>query len=477
MMGNLKQLGVALGLFASGLIAAAEPASSKDVRLRQGYGGLAAGTGKPNFVVIFTDDQVYRAIGYNNPEVKTPNLDSIANEGLIFNNAYVASPLCTPSRASMMSGVFPQQHGVIAFYKEGFKDFVKGGSKAELTLPNQLRKAGYHCAFWGKSHLGDPKNYGFQEGKETRGANDKLTFKLVDEFLARAAKDPQPFFLWIGVRQPHVPLLPEQKWLDLYDVADINLAPNFREKPLTESVFNQSGSREKTGYRDSKYTRNWKKLPAGPPRNADVMRDFTKAYYATISHLDDQIGQLMKQLKELKLDKNTVIVFLSDNGYHLGTHGLGNKITMHEESVRVPMFIHWEGLKAKGQRTDALTSSLDLYPTLLEIAGVELPPHLQGRSLVSVMNDSKAKVRDYVFSECIGGGGDPGEGHRMVRSEKWKYILTITDETLLFNQQKDPYELHDLANSPEHAPVVKRMQQELAEWMKGNNDRTPPFAK
>jgi len=467
MMNKLKQLGMALWVFASSAIMAADPSLPKD----------DAGAGKPNFVVIFTDDQVYRAIGYNNPEVKTPNLDKIANEGLIFNKTYVASPICTASRASMMSGVFPQQHGVICFYKEGFKDFLKGGSKAELTLPNQLRKAGYHCALWGKSHLGEPTEYGFQEGKETRGANDNLTFKLVSEFLTRAADDPQPFLLWIGVRQPHVPLIPEQKWLDLYDIADINLAPNFREKPLTESIFNQSGSRDKTGYRDSKYTRNWKKLPAGPPRKADVMRDFTKAYYATISHLDHQVGQLMEQLKEQKLDKNTVIVFISDNGYHLGTHGLGNKITMHEESVRVPMFIHWDGLKTKGQRTDALTSSLDLYPTLLELAGVELPTHLQGKSLMPVMNDAKATVRDYVFSECIGGGGKPGEGHRMVRSEKWKYILTITDETLLFNQHNDPYELNDLAKSPENAEVVKRMQQELAAWMKSNNDRTPPFVK
>lgn len=454
-MNKLKKLAVVLGLFALALFATAE-------------------TTKPNFLVIFTDDQTYRAIGYNNPEVKTPQLDQLAKEGLIFNNAYVASPICAASRASMMSGTFPQEHGVIALNKKGFESYLAGGAKSQRTLPNRLREAGYHTAFWGKSHLGPPEGLGFHEGKECGPYDDTETFRQAEEFLSRAAKDSKPFFLWLAPRQPHVPLLPKQEWLDLYDETTFEMDPNFREEPLKESAFDQ-GYPGKAVYRDSDYTRNWRELSAGPPRDEKTIRQFIKAYYATISHLDHQIGSLVTRLSELGLDDNTVIIFLSDNGYHLGNHGLGNKITMHEESVRVPMFIHWSGLKERGQVTNALVSSLDIYPTLLELAGIGLPDHLLGKSLMPILSDPKAKVRDYVFSECVGVKGGFGEGHRMARGDQWKYVLTMADEELLFDESNDPYELENLVNSPEHAPTVKQMRQELAQWMKSNNDRSPPF--
>ncbi|MCB1122037.1 MAG: sulfatase-like hydrolase/transferase [Verrucomicrobiae bacterium] len=298
---------------------------------------------KPNIVVVFTDDQTFKAIGYNNGEVQTPNLNRLAKEGLIFENAFVASPICAASRASMMTGLFPEQHEVIALAHKNFAPFKSGGPKSDLTLASQLKSLGYRPVAYGKSHLGNQKDYGFAEGEETGPYDDVDTFDRVAEFIGSDRAKQQPFFLWVAPHQPHVPLLPKQVWLDLYETSSLALPRNFRISPLEESINNQ-GLPGEDYYRDSKYIKNWRDLPAGPPRDEAVMRAFTHAYYATISHLDHQVGSMVDQLKAAELWENTILIYLSDNGYHLGSHGLGNKITMHEESVRVPMFAVGPGI-------------------------------------------------------------------------------------------------------------------------------------
>lgn len=423
---------------------------------------------KPNFLVIFTDDQAYRAVGYNTPQVKTPALDTLAANGLIFNSACIASPICGASRASMMTGLFPQQHGCIALDTKDFVENVREGKYA--TLPQYLHKAGYVTALFGKSHLGDPQKYGFQAGQETFDVYDVAPLESATEFLTQRAGDSQPFLLWLATRQPHVPLLPDQEWLSLYDAEQLDPAPNFRETPLQESFFNQ-GVPGQHFYRDSKYVKNWKSLPAGPPRSEGVIRDFTKAYYATISHLDQQIADLVSHLRSTGLYEDTVIIFLSDNGYHLGSHGLGNKITMHEESVRVPMFICYGKVVQANTRTDALVSSVDVLPTILELAGVDLPPELSGKSLVPILTDPQQRVHNYVVSECVGVGGKLGEGHRMVRTSRWKYMLSGTGDEALFDLKTDPYELTNLINKAEHRSTLNRLRKAMREWMDDVHDK------
>ena len=298
---------------------------------------------QPNFLLIFTDDQTYQAIGYNDPLIKTPHLDGLAKSGLIFDHAYVASPICAASRASLFTGLFPQQHGVIALNKKGFKQFTAGGERSKETLGSQLSSAGYRTAMYGKSHLGNPQKFGFMEGEDCQ---DLKAFIGSHRFLESHAGKKTPFFLCLTPHKPHLPLKPDQKWLNLYDTEEIALAKNYRESPTVSSINNQGTSR-KTFYRDSNYTKNYKNLPSGPPRKEAVIKEFSKAYYATISQLDDEIGRLIEKLKSLNLYDSTLIIFLSDNGYFLGNHGLGNKITMHEESVRVPMFMNW---KKKNER-------------------------------------------------------------------------------------------------------------------------------
>lgn len=423
---------------------------------------------RPNIVVVFTDDQTYRAIGYNNNLIKTPNLDYLASQGIIFKNTFAATPICAASRASIMTGVYPQTNGTVSLNSKAFLENIVE-KKAFKTLPNYLNDAGYATYFSGKSHLGDPKNYGFQFGEEKFDVKDSTAFIQAFSFLQSPSINDKPFFLWLAPRQPHVPLRPNQKWLDLYDGIDFPTEPNFLENPLSQSFFNQ-GIPGENFYRDSKYIDNYKNLPSGPPRSAQVIKDFTKAYYATISHLDSQIGELITQLKNNNLLDNTIIIFLADNGYFLGNHGLGNKITMHEESVHIPMVVSSPLIKNKGTVYPEVTSSIDVFPTILDLAGVAVPKYLQGKSFVNVVKKgSTAKIQDYVVSEAVGVGGELGTGHRMVRSKKWKYILSDTNDEALFDLENDPYELNNIF-SPNHK-AVPAMKKRLAEWKRVTGDK------
>lgn len=431
-------------------------------------------TARPNFVVIFTDDQTYRAIGYNNPAIKTPHLDRLAGHGMIFNRAYVATPICVASRASILTGLFPQQHQSVGLDGHGFETNVVKKCKYR-TIAHLLTEAGYVTGFCGKSHLGDPKRYGFTRGKRHHDIYDKESFSYAEEFVQARGADNKSFFLWVAPLQPHVPLLPAQKWLDLYEDTMFKVDGNWRASPPHESFFNQ-GLPGQHYYRDSNYTRNYKKLPAGPPRSEAVICDYMLAYYATISHLDHQVGRLGARLAVTGLDKKTVIVFLSDNGYHLGNHGLGNKITMHEESVRVPMFIVDPSAQGGARRSNALVSSLDVMPTVLDMAGVERPGHLMGKSLMPLLRDPKATIRDHVASECIGVGGKLGQGHRMMRGNRFKYILSDTNVEALFDERADPLELVNLAGKQEHSTTLARMRNKMRRWMQkvGDTHHPPP---
>lgn len=419
-----------------------------------------------NILVIFTDDQSYTAIGYEQIDIHTPCLNRLASEGVIFRNHYTATPICAASRAAMMTGLFPQQNGSIALDREAFNRSYCQDSSAQ-TLPRILNRAGYQTWFSGKSHLGPPGDYGFQKGRIFYEPQDSSAFAYAKELINKHQANDRPFFLWLAPRQPHVPLRPSERWLNLYDTSHIHISGNFRESPPAHSMFNQ-GLPGEAFYRDGDYTDNWKELSAGPPRSRELIKDYSKAYYATISHLDHQVSELVQVMDKTGILENTMIIYLSDNGYFLGNHGLGNKITMHEESVRVPLFIRWPKAVKAGQESRELVSSLDLFPTILQVAGVSPPEGIPGRSLLPLLKDPGLTLHSYVASECVGVDGMPGQGHRMIRSEKWKYILTGTGDEVLYDEQNDPLELINLAGS--EYEVLLQMRAFLEEWMEMTGD-------
>lgn len=439
----------------------------------------AGAAAKPNFVVILSDDQTYRAIGYNNPAVKTPNLDRLANEGFRFDRFFVASPICAASRASIYSGVFPQQHGTVGLNSDGFKQSVVAEQRF-VTLPAVLEKAGYHTALYGKSHLGEPTTFGFTEGRELFDVNDEGTFVEAGKFLAREAKSGRPFLLWLTPRNPHLPFTAPQRFKDIYTNADIKLDPNWRESPLLQSFFNQGPAGE-ISFRDNTHL-VYPHAPAGatggPPRNEAQIKAVIKAYYGDVSCLDEQIGLLVGQLKTNGLYENTIIIYLSDNGYFLGNHGLGNKITMHEESVRVPMFIHSPLLANKRVKSDALASSLDIYPTILDLAAVPAPAQLMGKSLCPILETPAATVRDHVITECVGPPEKKlGTGHRMVRTDHFKYILSSSDEEAFFDLRSDPYEMTNLIADASLKDESERHRKLFHEWMTSVGEKRMTLAE
>ncbi len=435
-------------------------------------GEAAAKEPPPNIIVVLSDDHCFRGVGYNNSAVKTPNLDRLGVEGIIFDRAYIATPICASSRASLLTGLFPQQHGAIALDGSGFQEKVVE-KKSLPTVAHLLAQAGYATAFCGKSHLGPPRDYGFAEGEEHMDRSDDSTFQFAAQYIQKRKDNPKPFFLWVAARQPHIPLEPSEEWLKVYEDVEIPVDPNFRESPPQESIYNQ-GLPGEHYYRDNESRNNYQNLPAGPPRSREQIQEFTRAYYAVISRLDHQIGTLVDQLKEAGLCENTVFIYLSDNGYHLGNHGLGNKITMHEESVRVPMLLHWPRLANKGVRNPNLVSSLDLLPTLLDLAGAPVPEGLPGVSLRPFLEDASGPSRPYVVSECVGVGGKRGMGHRMVRTERCKYVLTDTNEEALFDEEADPYELVNRAGDGKNQTVLNKMRGYMMDWMRLSGDTHQP---
>ena len=418
---------------------------------------------RPNLVVVLSDDHSYRSVGYKNAAVKTPRLDRLGREGVVFDHAYVATPICAASRASLLTGLFPQQHGAIALDGSGFREKVVE-QKRVPTMAQLLAEAGYDTAFCGKSHLGPPRDYGFDEGEELKDPTDDETFAFAAQFIEKRRDNPKPFFLWVAPRQPHIPLNPPAEWLDLYRDTEIPIDPNFLESPPRQSVFNQ-GLPGEHYYRDSDARNNYRGLPAGPPRSREQIREFTRAYYAVVSRLDHQIGELARRLEEAAAYENTVFVYLSDNGYHLGNHGLGNKIKMHEESVRVPMLLHWPRLQKTGVLNQNLVSSLDLFPTLLDLADVPVPKGLSGLSLAPILKNPAKRLRFYVASECVGVGGTKGMGHRMVRTDRWKYILTDVNEEVLFDERADPFEMANVAGLKANRAVLLKLRGYMKEWM------------
>ncbi len=422
----------------------------------------AANAKRPNFIVIYSDDHTYRAVGYRNPAVQTPNLDRLAAEGLRLGSMFTASPICAASRASVMTGVFPQQHGCVGLYAAGFRESVVR-DKRFVTLPQVLGKAGYRTALFGKSHLGPPTTFGFDEGNETKDSNDDENFPLGVQFLERQAKSGQPFLLWLTPHNPHVGFTSPQRFHDQYKDTEITLDPNWRESPPVESLYNQGAAGE-ICFRDS----GGGEKSGGPPRSAEQMKRITRDYYADVSCLDECIGKFVAEVKRLGLWENTILIYTSDNGYFLGNHGLGNKVTMHEESVRVPSFVVSPLLKtARQAKSDALVSALDIFPTLLDYAGVPAPPQLMGKTLRSIFENPGATVREHIVCEGIGVPERRlGVGHRMVRDARFKYILTSSNEEAFFDLQEDPFEMKSRIDDPSLAGEIARHQQLLAEWMK-----------
>jgi uncharacterized sulfatase len=446
---------------------------------------------RPNVLLIMVDDLNGEVGCYGSKSAKTPNLDAFASTATRFTRAYCQAPLCNPSRTSMLTGLRPETIGVI-----DNNTHFRWKRPEVVTLPQQFRNAGYRTAAFGKIFHGgsipvedgaswdigpgvgqpvpDPRKPSGKPGKPGRQRSDNPwdnwgpipggDTAAGDGKYARAAvaamkrmKD-EPFFLAVGFKKPHAPLNAPEKYFAMHSPRTDDLPPSFRypDEPPVSYVpaaalrpnFDLFGLQRKS------------------PGTRDEALSARAAYASCVSFIDAQIGLVLDALDELKLRENTIVVFVSDNGFHLGEHGLWSKMTLLEESLRVPLIIRAPGVAPAV--CDGVVELLDIYPTVLELAGLPPASHVEGRSLVPLLRQPDRDWPQPAFSqlplqERLPGGARITEEMqgRSVRDGRWNYVAWDGGAEALFDLQSDPYQMQNLAARPEHAATLGAMQKLL----------------
>jgi arylsulfatase A-like enzyme len=473
---------------------------------------------KPNVLFIISDDLNNYLGCYGDPRAKTPNIDKLAARGVRFDRAYCTFPLCGPSRNSMLCGLYPNSTGILS-NAQVFRQTIP----THVSLPQAFRQAGYFAGRIGKLyHYNVPKSIGtnghddpgswelelnpagvdrleeepkifsltpgqfggtlswYASPKEDALHTDGLMAADAEWVLERCGRrKDRPFFLALGFFRPHTPYVaPKEPYYGWYPEAEMPLHPTIDQNP-PEVPAAALGS----------YKKEQDKL------TNDLRRQALQAYYASISFMDAQVGRVMKALGDHGLADNTIIVFTSDHGYHMGEHGLWQKQSLFEGSARVPLLIVAPGTAGKGTVVKTPVSHLDLYPTLAELAGVPAPANLQGQSLVPLLKNPSAKGRGWALSQVMRGGNfnrqgaapsvmDKGKGFfgYSLRTARWRY--TEWDEGRagreLYDHDNDPQELTNLANQAKHEATVTELSQQLRAAAKASfppNGKTPALSE
>ena len=435
---------------------------------------FAAAAKRPNFVFFLTDDQPYNGMSCTgNTVLKTPNLDRIAAQGVLFEKAFVTTAICCSSRASIYTGQYMRRHGI--------EDFQKPLSAAQWqqTFPARLREAGYRTAFLGKFAIGAPQVardlalpadqfdlwYGFpqsiafqqiMDGK-ARYLTTVMTEKAV-EFLKQTKPD-QPFCLIMAFKEPHGP----RNYFD----------PEFKD-PIAGTTIPQPTNLTRQSF-DALPEIVRRGLNAIPEwlQKPEAFQAEMRSEYALISRSDLAVGQICQALKEQGLDDNTVIVQMSDNGSLDGAHALEGKWLMYEESIHVPLIIRDPRLPVSTRgRRQQMALNIDLAPTSLAMAGVPVPAGMQGTDLQPLLRDAAAQGREDWYYEHV---YTPEPGRRPipkcegVRTERWKYIRYTEPQPpleQLFDLAADPREEKDLAHDPALASMLRTLRGRCDDYRK-----------
>jgi len=419
---------------------------------------------RPNVVFMLTDDQGVWAAGcYGNPEIRTPNLDRIAASGMRFENFFVATPVCSPSRATLFTGRIPSQHGVHDWLREG--NCGQGAIRyleGETAYTDVLAANGYVCGLSGKWHLGDSQRpqfsfehwYVHQKGggdynaapmvrngelvTESGYITDLITddaLEVLEDYARR-----QPFYLSVHYTAPHSPWTGHpQHIVDSYEDCPFDSCPQEPRHPWAGSLTDKCmGDRE-----------------------------MLKGYFAAVTAMDANVGRLLDRLERLGLRENTLVVFLSDNGFSCGHHGFWGKgngtdpRNMYENSIKVPALFSHPGRIPEGSVADAMVSAYDFMPTLLDYLDLPAPDvgPVPGRSFLPVLEGTRQGDREAVVIY------DEYGPVRMVRTKEWKYVYRHPDGPHeLFDLVNDPDERRNLADEPGQRKRIRDMKAIMDEW-------------
>jgi arylsulfatase A-like enzyme len=441
---------------------------------------------RPNIVLIVADDWAHTDLGIaGHPLLKTPNLDRLARGGAHFTHAFTPNPICTPSRAALLTGQDCWTNGCWFFGMP-----IRPSSEHFAQL---LSQAGYEAFYTGKWHNdGSPSQRGFTSGKyiggdgpgagghfkpmvKDFGKTKKRQIERFDselftdaavEFIDAQRAGDKPFLLCVCYMTPHDPWTPPGKYATMYKPQDIKLPPNFMSRPMNGSKpFRYYTDWHGTNLRDEKQM-----VPF--PRTPEGVRDVRRRYYGTITHDDKQIGRILDALDEKNLSEDTVVIFLADHGISLGAHGISGKQTMYEEGIRLPLIVRYPRLKRSRAENSSLTSLIDIFPTVCDAAGVPVPESVEGKSLLGLYEGKGTWDRDRIFASFVS-----PEQHRLnvrcIRTERYKLVHHLmTDEIELYNLEKDPYELTNLAGLSRFETLQKQLAEELLAWRKTSENET-----
>ncbi|SHI09533.1 sulfatase family protein [Ferrimonas marina] len=425
-----------------------------------------------NIVFILTDDHRYDAMGFmGHPFIQTPHLDSIAAEGVHLENAFVTTSLCSPSRASILTGLYTHKHRVIDNQREEPEDIV--------YFAEYLQKAGYTTALMGKWHMGEESDHprkGFNhwlsfEGQghyyppyegytlnlngerlEQKGyITDELNQYAV-EWLKQQKDSDQPFMLYLSHKAVHADFTPAERHKGMYD-GKVTLPAN--HKPV------DYGPNSPRWLRDQR--NSWHGMDFPYHSEVDITT-YYQNYAEAFASVDEGIGMIKQTLKEMGVYEDTLIIYMGDNGFMFGEHGLIDKRVAYEPSIRVPMLMQWPSQVEGAQVVSEVVANIDIAPTLFEAAGLEPPAHMDGQSFIPLAQGKEIQWRDYFLYVYYWEKNFPQSPTVFsLRGDRFKYTtyygLWDTDE--LYDLKKDPRETNNLIADPDYADTIEEMKDAL----------------
>jgi arylsulfatase A-like enzyme len=485
-----------------------------------------ATTSRPNIIYIMSDDHAYQAISaYGYGLNQTPNLDALAQKGVLFTRAFVTNSICGPSRAVMLTG----KHSHI----NGFKDNHSTFDGNQQTVAKLLHSSGYQTAVVGKWHLiSDPQGFDYWNIVPGQGLYNNPDFiengvrKRVDGYVTNITTDfainwlekrdkSKPFFLMYQQKAPHRNWMPEEKYYHLFDSTQFPLPGNYFDDYRSRSRAAREQEMEIATHMHDAYdlklaldlpkdkqaglAANWSNIfdrftPEQKKKWEDaygpMIEQFKKAnlsgrelavwkyqrymkdYLRCVQSIDDNVGRLMEYLKANGLDKNTIIIYTSDQGFYLGEHGWFDKRFMYEESFRTPLIISWPGVTNKKTTTNSMVQNLDFAETILEMAGLPTPPDMQGKSIVPLLKGKqKGNVHDALYYHFYENQEHKVAKHIGVRTDRYKLIYFYENkEWELYDLEKDKSEMHNVYNAGSYSKVQKMMKEKLGELIKHYKD-------
>lgn len=451
-------------------------------------GSSTAGAKSPNVLLICIDDLKPTIRCYGDPVAMTPNIDALASRGVRFDMAYCNQAVCSPSRNSLMTGLRPQTIGVY-----DLPTHFRLAAPDAVTLSQHFKHHGYHAAGLGKIyHTGHgnkddadswsvpswrPKasQYALEQSLAMRKPDSKGKIRgpatesadvpddqygdglIAEEAIQRLKgyreKPQQPFFLAVGFLKPHLPFVAPQRYWDLYDKDTLPM-PQIHSAPKNAPSYAKTTSGELLNYSD---------MPDRGPIDEATTRHLIHGYYAATSYTDAQIGKVLAALDQLRLADDTIVALWGDHGWHLGDHGMWCKHTNYEQAARIPVIIASPS-GARGAATQALIETVDLYPTLAELAGLPAPDQVDGRSFAETVRNPESTARDFV-THVYPRGGRLG---RAIRDERYRMVQWKVPgerdrnaEIELYNYQTDPLETKNIA--AEFPAIVGEFLQRLGQ--------------